>query len=264
MMPTVFPTRVLVRGNQDEHHHRHQSEHGNIDDGVNSGNGGSSSNPGDGGGDGWNGRTGSVSSSSSSANVVTVHPVLISSVPLSFWGGIDEKTGIVIDTSHPLFRNNERDMILCLLSGWGSCTASQVLLELILIGNAPRALVLRDHDRLVCVGALIAQSVFPETMVLDILQLQQLQSNTSSTTTKKAPTTAPATTAREGMDAWWGRHCDRSTNRYSSHYSSSYRFQRIAQRAAHIREHPAGRETCCGEIKGRIRTVVPTDHDRSI
>jgi predicted aconitase with swiveling domain len=100
-----------------------------------------------------------------------VYPLLISNIPLSFWGGIDEKTGVVIDTSHPLHGRNVQDTILCLPSGRGSCTASQVLLELILNNKAPRALVLRDRDGLVCVGALIAQSVFPESSVLDVLQV---------------------------------------------------------------------------------------------
>lgn len=98
-------------------------------------------------------------------------PVLISDVGLSFWGGIDEKTGIVIDTTHPLHGQSVEGTILCLPSGRGSCTASQVLLELILNGKAPKALVLRDRDGLVSMGAIIAQSVFPEAEVLDVIQV---------------------------------------------------------------------------------------------
>eukprot|EP00934_Nitzschia_sp_Nitz4_P002788 Nitzschia sp. Nitz4//scaffold37_size175936//173668//175587//NITZ4_002073-RA/size175936-processed-gene-0.207-mRNA-1//1//CDS//3329549869//2778//frame0 len=99
-------------------------------------------------------------------------PVLVSDVGLSFWGGIDETTGIVIDTTHPLHGQSVAGTILCLPSGRGSCTASQVMLELILNNKAPRALILRDRDGLVSMGALIAQSVFPESTVLHVLQLQ--------------------------------------------------------------------------------------------
>jgi predicted aconitase/predicted aconitase with swiveling domain len=99
-----------------------------------------------------------------------VVPVLQSDTSLSFWGGIDPISGVVIDQSHPLHGICVAGTILCLPSGRGSCTASQVLLELILNGKAPKALIIRDRDGLICVGALIAQSVFPEAKVLDIIQ----------------------------------------------------------------------------------------------
>jgi predicted aconitase/predicted aconitase with swiveling domain len=97
-------------------------------------------------------------------------PLLISTEPLSFWGGIDPLSGIVIDSTHPLAGQSVTDTILCLPSGRGSCTASQVLLELILNGIAPRAIVLRDVDGLAAVGALIAQEVFLEAS-MDILHI---------------------------------------------------------------------------------------------
>ena len=99
-----------------------------------------------------------------------VSPVLFTDVPLSFWGGIDPETGQVVDVSHPWFGETVTDRILCLPSGRGSCTASQVLLELILQNKAPRAILLRDVDGLVCVGALVAQEVF-HTTVPDIVCL---------------------------------------------------------------------------------------------
>ncbi len=77
----------------------------------------------------------------------------------------------MIDTSHPLCGQNVADTIFCLPSGRGSCTASQVLLELILRDKAPRAIVMRDDDVMVCVGALIAQEVFFKTKVPDIISI---------------------------------------------------------------------------------------------
>ncbi len=112
------------------------------------------------------------------SNKPEIFPFIGSNTGLSFWGGIDERTGIVIDTSHPLCGTDVSNTIMALPSGRGSCTASQVLLELILNGKAPRALVLRDRDGLLCVGALVAKCcVLPETKsenlvpVLDILQV---------------------------------------------------------------------------------------------
>lgn len=106
------------------------------------------------------------------ASSLTTSPLLISDVPLSFWGGIDPQTGTVIDASHPLAGQCVSDTILCLPSGRGSCTASQVLLELILRDKAPTALVMRDVDGLASVGAIIAQEIF-QTPTLDIVCLGQ-------------------------------------------------------------------------------------------
>jgi cis-L-3-hydroxyproline dehydratase len=96
--------------------------------------------------------------------------LVTTTVGLSFWGGIDPETGKVIDTSHPWHGQNVANTIMCLPSGRGSCTASQVLLELILNDRAPRAIVLRDVDAMACVGALVASSVF-EKKVPDIICL---------------------------------------------------------------------------------------------
>jgi len=105
-----------------------------------------------------------------------LYPLLVSNVSLSFWGGVDETTGIVIDATHPLHGQSVEGTILCMPSGRGSSTASQVLLELILNGKAPKALILRDRDGQIAVGALAAKSVFPEATVLDIIQVEQFDS----------------------------------------------------------------------------------------
>jgi cis-L-3-hydroxyproline dehydratase len=86
--------------------------------------------------------------------------VLYSSVGISFWGGIDPLTGNVIDTTHPLHGECISNKILVIPSGRGSCTGSQVMLELILNRLAPRAIILRDPDSLLCTGAIIAEEFF--------------------------------------------------------------------------------------------------------
>ena len=91
-----------------------------------------------------------------------IHEILYSNVSLSFWGGIDPQSGRVIDAHHPWYGQVVTDKILCFPSGRGSCTSSQVLLELILQRHAPMAIVLRDVDGLLAVGALVAHEVFGE------------------------------------------------------------------------------------------------------
>jgi len=87
---------------------------------------------------------------------------LYSSVGISFWGGIDPLTGNVIDTTHPLHGKCISNKILVIPSGRGSCTGSQVMLELILNGKAPLAVVLRDPDAILCTGAIIAEEFFQD------------------------------------------------------------------------------------------------------
>jgi hypothetical protein len=114
------------------------------------------------------------------------YPLWISDVSLSFWGGVDPETGQVVDTTHPWYNRCVTDAILCMPSGRGSCTASQVLLELILKDMAPKAILLRDTDGLVCVGSIIAQEIFqisnkPDILVLGNTQFQNLIKQTTST-----------------------------------------------------------------------------------
>lgn len=90
-------------------------------------------------------------------------PAIYTSTPLSFWGGIDPITGRVIDKTHPLHNASTSQKIFCLPSGRGSCTGSQVMLELVLNGVAPKALILREIDVILCVGVIIAEEFFDVT-----------------------------------------------------------------------------------------------------
>lgn len=88
--------------------------------------------------------------------------VLYSNVGISFWGGIDPLNGMIIDQTHPLFGECVTDKILCIPSGRGSCTGSQVMLELVLNGKGPKAIILRDPDSILCTGAIVAEEFFAD------------------------------------------------------------------------------------------------------
>ncbi len=90
--------------------------------------------------------------------------VLWSDEPLSFWGGIDPATGEVIDRQHPLRGQGVRGRILCLPSGKGSCTGSLALLEMIVAGVAPAAVIVREDETILPVGALAAELFFGRTL----------------------------------------------------------------------------------------------------
>ena len=72
--------------------------------------------------------------------------VIHADIGLSFWGGIDPIDGTVIDHTHPLYGECITNKVLAIPNGRGSCTGSQVCLELILNGTAPAAFVLQQPD----------------------------------------------------------------------------------------------------------------------
>ena len=90
--------------------------------------------------------------------------VLSSDVPLSFWGGVDPSTGEVIDRHHPLAGQNLGGVVLLLPSGRGSCSGSGVLLELILSGNAPAALVFLEPEEILTLGVIVARQIFDRSI----------------------------------------------------------------------------------------------------
>lgn len=85
--------------------------------------------------------------------------VLKLEAPLSFWGGVDPKTGMIIQVRHPQCGTSIAGRILCLPATIGSSSSSAVLLELIRGGNAPAALVMGAPDAILLIGCLIAREM---------------------------------------------------------------------------------------------------------
>ncbi|OQE18342.1 hypothetical protein PENSTE_c018G02237 [Penicillium steckii] len=90
--------------------------------------------------------------------------LLSSDVPLSFWGGVDPETGIVIDSHHPLVGQSVAGKILAIPSGRGSCTGSGVILQLILNDCAPLALIFGREEMILTIGVLVAQEMFGKSI----------------------------------------------------------------------------------------------------
>ena len=91
-------------------------------------------------------------------------PVIASGEPLSFWGGVDPATGTVIDVHHPLHGRAITGSVLMMPSTRGSCTGSGVLLDLVLSGRGPAALVFSEPEDVVTLGALIAVEMFGKSL----------------------------------------------------------------------------------------------------
>lgn len=86
--------------------------------------------------------------------------ILVCTEGLSFWGGVDAATGVVVDAHHPQHGQSLAGKIVLMPTSRGSCSGSGVLLELAMNGNAPAALVFHKKEDVLTLGALIATRMF--------------------------------------------------------------------------------------------------------
>lgn len=89
-----------------------------------------------------------------------VGPALVLEAPLSLWGGIDPTTGRVVDVHHPQHGSIVTATVLVMPAGRGSSSSSTVLAEAIRLGTAPAAIVLREPDAIVALGAIVARELY--------------------------------------------------------------------------------------------------------
>ncbi len=82
---------------------------------------------------------------------------LVSGQNLSFWGGLNPKTGLIIDARHELCGQQVRDRVLVFPYGKGSTTGAVVLLEAVKCRNAPAAIVNVETEPILASGALMAK-----------------------------------------------------------------------------------------------------------
>ena len=85
---------------------------------------------------------------------------------LSFWGGVDPDTGVIIDAHHPNHGASISGRILLMPTSRGSCSGSGVLVELARNGNAPAALVFREAEDILTLGAMIAGQLFDKPIAV--------------------------------------------------------------------------------------------------
>ena len=95
---------------------------------------------------------------------------LVSREPISFFGGVDPDTGLVVDPGHPLEGQCVAGRVLVFPTGKGSTVGSYVLYRLARNSLAPAAIVNAEADPVVAVGAVIAE--IPMVDDVDISSIQ--------------------------------------------------------------------------------------------
>ena len=95
---------------------------------------------------------------------------LVSPEPLSFFGGVDAATGVVVEPGHPLQGQRIAGRVLVFPTAKGSTVGSYILYRLKKAGLAPAGIVNAESEPIVAVGAIIAE--IPMVDQVDIAQIQ--------------------------------------------------------------------------------------------
>lgn len=82
---------------------------------------------------------------------------LVTSQPISFYGGVDPNTGEVLEKGHELKRQSIKGKILVFPNGKGSTVGSYTLYRLKKNGVAPAGMINRECETVVAVGAIISE-----------------------------------------------------------------------------------------------------------
>ena len=97
--------------------------------------------------------------------------VLISTEPISFYGGVDPERGVVVEKGHPLEGKYLKGVVLVFPTGKGSTVGSYILLSMKKNGVSPAAIINRECDPVVAVGAIIAGIPLVDKLERDVFSL---------------------------------------------------------------------------------------------
>ena len=87
-------------------------------------------------------------------------PILKLEAPLSFWGGLDSGSGLIVERTHPQFGASLSGKVLVMERAKGSSSSSSVLAEAIRNGKGPAAIVMRHPDLIVGLGCIVASELY--------------------------------------------------------------------------------------------------------
>lgn len=103
-------------------------------------------------------------------------PALVSTEPLSFWGGVSPKTGEVIDRRHELSGASVTGTVFVFPTGRGSSTSSAVLMQSIKAGVAPAAIVNLSVDPILALGSIVSDELYHRTVPIVVLRQEDFLS----------------------------------------------------------------------------------------
>jgi len=91
------------------------------------------------------------------SNGIAEGEVLVSPEPISFYGGVDPNTGAIVEKGHPLEGKSIAGKVLVFPRGKGSTVGSYTIYRLKKNGVAPIAMINKEAETIVAVGAIISK-----------------------------------------------------------------------------------------------------------
>jgi predicted aconitase with swiveling domain len=86
-------------------------------------------------------------------------PLLRLDQPISFWGGVDPKSGAIMDPRHPNHGDSISGTVLAIPAAVGSSSSSAIMLELLREGTAPAAILLGKADAILSLGVIVGREL---------------------------------------------------------------------------------------------------------
>jgi predicted aconitase with swiveling domain len=100
-----------------------------------------------------------------------VGEILLTHMGISFFGGVDPETGVVVEHGHELAGQSIAGKVLAFPTGKGSTVGSYTLYRLKRAGLAPAAIVNAECETITAVGCIIA-----EIPCVDHIPIEQIHS----------------------------------------------------------------------------------------
>ena len=95
---------------------------------------------------------------------------LVTTQPISFYGGVDPNTGVVTEKGHELQGQSVKGKILVFPQGKGSTVGSYTLYRMKKNGVAPAGMINKECETIIAVGAIISE--IPTIDKIDITQIK--------------------------------------------------------------------------------------------
>ena len=85
---------------------------------------------------------------------------MVTSQSISFFGGVDPRTGNITDRRHELFERSLAGKVAVFPFGKGSCAGSLIMLELVRVGKAPAAIVNISTEPILATAPIISKHFY--------------------------------------------------------------------------------------------------------
>ena len=95
---------------------------------------------------------------------------LVSTESISFFGGVDPESGVVVEPNHPLFGQSIAQKVLIFPTGKGSTVGSYTLYRLKKNNHAPAAILNTECDPVIAVGCIIAEIPCIDHLPIDTIR----------------------------------------------------------------------------------------------